>query len=88
MARKDKEKESTSSLKYQKAIFRDDIYRHIQSTLGNDPSRPDSYSCFMGLSYSIRDRLIERWIKTRGHSMTPFLNVSTTFQWSFCPAVS
>jgi glycogen phosphorylase len=26
---------------------------------------PDKYSCFMGLAYSVRDRLIERWMKTQ-----------------------
>ena len=38
------------------------IRRHIQSTLGKDPDMPDPYACFMGLAYSIRDRLIEKWI--------------------------
>src|SRR4030042_6017512 len=45
--------------------LKNDIYRHIQSTLGNDPYLPDKYSCFMGLAYSVRDRLIARWIKTQ-----------------------
>jgi starch phosphorylase len=44
--------------------LKDDILRHIQFTLGNDPGRLDRYSCFMGLAYAVRDRLIERWIKT------------------------
>ncbi len=42
-----------------------DILRHIQCTLGDDPYKPDKYLCFMGLAYSVRDRLIERWIKTQ-----------------------
>ena len=42
-----------------------DILRHIQFTLGNDPYKPDRFSCFMGLAYSIRDRLIQRWLKTQ-----------------------
>jgi len=42
-----------------------DIRRHIRSTLGNDPYMPDNYSCFMGLAYSLRDRMIDRWIKTQ-----------------------
>jgi len=41
------------------------ILRHIQYTLGNDPYLPDKTSCFMGLAYSVRDRLIHRWIKTQ-----------------------
>jgi glycogen phosphorylase len=42
-----------------------DIVRHIQQTLGNDPEKPDKYSCYMGLAHAVRDRLIERWIKTQ-----------------------
>jgi starch phosphorylase len=50
--------QATSSLK-------DAILRHIQFTLGNDPHKPDKYSCFMGLAYAVRDRLIERWLKSQ-----------------------
>src|SRR5512137_816323 len=42
-----------------------DILRHIQVTLGNDPEKPDRYSCYMGLAHAVRDRLIERWIRTQ-----------------------
>ncbi len=42
-----------------------DILRHIQFTLGNDPYNPDRFSCFLGLAYSIRDRLTQRWLKTQ-----------------------
>jgi starch phosphorylase len=42
-----------------------DILRHIRFTLGKDAYRPDKYACFMGLAYSVRDRLIDRWIKTQ-----------------------
>jgi starch phosphorylase len=45
--------------------LKNDILRHIQFTLGNDPHRPDRFSCFLGLAYSVRDRLIQRWIKTQ-----------------------
>ena len=41
------------------------IRRHISFTLGNDPDKPSKYACYMGLAYSVRDRLIERWIKTQ-----------------------
>ena len=37
-----------------------DIRRHISFTLGNDPDKPSKYACYMGLAYSVRDRLIER----------------------------
>ena len=42
-----------------------DIRRHISFTLGNDPDKPSKYACYMGLAYSVRDRLIEHWIKTQ-----------------------
>jgi starch phosphorylase len=45
--------------------LKDEILRHIQFTLGNDPHRPDRFACFLGLAYSVRDRLIQRWIKTQ-----------------------
>jgi starch phosphorylase len=45
-------------------ILKEEIRRHIQYTLGSDPDRPDRYSCFMGLAYAVRDRLIEQWIRT------------------------
>ncbi|MBN1570625.1 MAG: glycogen/starch/alpha-glucan phosphorylase [Acidobacteria bacterium] len=44
------------------AALKIDILRHIEFTLGRDPQTPDQYACFMGLAYSIRDRLVERWI--------------------------
>lgn len=45
--------------------LKDDILRHIRFTLGNDPFRPKKYSVFMGLAYSVRDRLIDKWINTQ-----------------------
>ncbi|MEJ2096065.1 MAG: glycogen/starch/alpha-glucan phosphorylase [Deltaproteobacteria bacterium] len=45
--------------------LKSDILRHIQFTLGNDPYEPNRFACFMGLAYSIRDRLVQRWIKTQ-----------------------
>jgi starch phosphorylase len=42
-----------------------DISRHIISTMGDDPSRQNLYSCFTGLAYSVRERLITRWLKTQ-----------------------
>ena len=38
---------------------------HIQSSLGKDPKMPDKFSCFMGLAYSLRDRLIEKWLSAQ-----------------------
>jgi len=45
--------------------LKDDILRHIEFTLANDPQMADKYACFMGLAYSVRDRLVERWIKSQ-----------------------
>ena len=45
--------------------LKNDILRHIEFTLGNDPQQPDSFSCFLGLAYSLRDRLIRRWMETQ-----------------------
>ncbi|MGB5617608.1 MAG: glycogen/starch/alpha-glucan family phosphorylase, partial [Desulfobacterales bacterium] len=45
--------------------LKSDILRHIEFTLGNDPHQPDSFSCFLGLAYSLRDRLIRRWMETQ-----------------------
>jgi glycogen phosphorylase len=45
--------------------LKSDILRHVEFTLGRDPQTPDQYACFMGLAYSIRDRLVERWIKSQ-----------------------
>ena len=41
------------------------ILRHICFTLGNDPDKPSKFSAYMGLAYSVRDRLIDNWIKTQ-----------------------
>jgi len=45
--------------------LRTSVMHHICFTLGNDPSKPSQYAAFMGLAYSVRDRLIERWIETQ-----------------------
>lgn len=43
----------------------EDIRRHTLSTLGGDPDMPTRYSCFTGLAFSLRERLIQKWIKTQ-----------------------
>ncbi len=45
--------------------LKSDILRHIQFSLGGDPLLPTKYSCFMGLAYSVRDRLLASWIDTQ-----------------------
>jgi starch phosphorylase len=45
--------------------LKDDIVHHAQSRLGIDPLMMDKYSCFMGLAFSVRDRLIAQWMKSQ-----------------------
>lgn len=42
-----------------------DIYQHIRFNLGLDPEGMSRYACYMGLAFSIKDRLINQWIKTQ-----------------------
>ena len=42
-----------------------DIYHNIQFNLGLDPEEMNQYTCFMGLAFSVKDRLISQWIKTQ-----------------------
>ncbi len=55
----------TSPVEANAKNLKNDILRHIALTLGNDPHRPDRFSCFLGLAYSLRDRLIRRWMETQ-----------------------
>ena len=45
--------------------LKDEIKHHIRFTMGRDPSKPNRHACFMGLAHSVRDRLIDRWIRTQ-----------------------
>lgn len=47
------------------ASVKSDILHHVEFTLASDPQMADKYACFMGLAYTIRDRLVERWMKTQ-----------------------
>jgi glycogen phosphorylase len=47
------------------SVLKKDMLRHIRFTLGSDPYKPDKFAAFMGLAYSVRDRLIDRWIETQ-----------------------
>ena len=40
------------------------IRRHIMSTLGRDPELVDRAVVFLGLAFSVRDRLVEHWLQT------------------------
>ena len=45
--------------------LKQDIYHNIRFNLGLDPEEMNRYSCYMGLAYSVKDRLISQWIKTQ-----------------------
>jgi starch phosphorylase len=45
--------------------IRIDIHRHIQFTQGNDPDLADRRQVFLGLCSAVRDRLVERWLRTQ-----------------------
>jgi glycogen phosphorylase len=42
-----------------------DILRHISSTLGHDPTSTNRYCYFKACTHALRDRLVDRWIKTQ-----------------------
>ncbi len=45
--------------------LKQDIIRHIVSTLGSDYARKSPFNYYMGLVYAVRDRLIDMWIRTQ-----------------------
>ncbi len=45
--------------------LKNEIFRHIRSIIGRDPGKPNKYAIYMGLAFSVRDRLIANWIKTQ-----------------------
>ncbi len=45
--------------------LKQDIYHNIRFNLGLDPEEMNRYTCFMGLAFSLKDRLIKQWIKTQ-----------------------
>ena len=47
------------------STLKSDIQRHIRFTMGRDPVKPNRHACFMGLAHSVRDQLIDRWIRTQ-----------------------
>jgi glycogen phosphorylase len=59
------ESSASNSFPTSTTTLKDQIQRHIRFTMGRDPAKPNRHACFMGLAYSIRDRLIDRWIRTQ-----------------------
>ncbi len=45
--------------------LKDDMLRHIQASLGRDPFNPDKFACFTALALSLRERLVEKWLRTQ-----------------------
>jgi glycogen phosphorylase len=45
--------------------LRAEIQRHIRFTLGTDPDLAERSAVFLGLAYSVRDRLVDRWLQTQ-----------------------
>ncbi len=45
--------------------LKEDIQRHVAHTLGGDPYPPRKGRYFFGLCYSVRDRLVTKWIETQ-----------------------
>ena len=45
--------------------LKDDIQRHVALTLGSDPYPPRQGHYYLGLCYSVRDRLVSRWLETQ-----------------------
>jgi glycogen phosphorylase len=41
------------------------ILRHVRTTLGNDPQKMDSATCYLGLAHCVRERLLDRWIESQ-----------------------
>ncbi len=46
-------------------VLKDDIQRHVALTLGSDPFPPRQMHYFLGLCYSVRDRLVSKWLETQ-----------------------
>jgi starch phosphorylase len=47
------------------SMLKADIQHHIRFTMGRDPDKPNRHACFMGLAHTVRDQLIDRWIRTQ-----------------------
>nr|NJM01742.1 glycogen/starch/alpha-glucan phosphorylase [Desulfobacula sp.] len=45
--------------------LKQEIFYNIRFNLGLDPEEMNRYTCYMGLAFSLKNRLINRWIKTQ-----------------------
>lgn len=46
-------------------VLKDDIQKHVALTLGSDPFPPRKEQYYQGLCYSVRDRLLGKWLETQ-----------------------
>ncbi|MEA1968009.1 MAG: glycogen/starch/alpha-glucan phosphorylase [Thermodesulfobacteriota bacterium] len=46
-------------------ILKKEIFHNIRFNLGQNPDDMNRYSCFMGLAYSLKERLIKQWLQTQ-----------------------
>ncbi|MFO7885632.1 MAG: glycogen/starch/alpha-glucan phosphorylase [Desulfobacteraceae bacterium] len=45
--------------------LKQEIYDNIRFNMGLDPEEMNRYTCFMGLAFSVKNRLINQWIETQ-----------------------
>lgn len=45
--------------------LKQEIYYNVRFNLGLDPEEMNRYTCYMGLAFSLKNRLINQWIKTQ-----------------------
>ncbi len=50
---------------FMKDLLKQEIMDNIRFHLGMDPEEMNRYACFMGLAYSLKNRLIHQWITTQ-----------------------
>ena len=56
---------TTPEINHTVETLKDDIQRHVALTLGSDPYPPRLGHYYLGLCYSVRDRLVARWLETQ-----------------------
>ncbi len=56
---------STAQFEQTVETLKDDIQRHVSMTLGSDPYPPRQGHYFLGLCYSVRERLLAKWLETQ-----------------------
>jgi glycogen phosphorylase len=57
--------ENDAETKARKEAFQAAFFRHLQFSLGKDKYSATPYDKYLAVAYAVRDRLIERWIKTQ-----------------------